>query len=74
MEFIIQPDKLFEALLVPGQCDPNLVLDRIFDLLPYLVHLIKGRPDPARFVQDQGIDCGLEGIVEGNHLPLNEIP
>jgi len=74
MEFIIQPDKLFEALLVTGECDPDPVLNRVFDLLPYLVHLIKGRPDPSRFVQDYGINCSLESTVEGDHLPLNKIP
>ena len=73
MEFIIQPDKLFETLLVPGECK-GLVPSRVFDLLPYLIHLIEGLPDPFRFVQDYGIDCSLESTVEGDHLPLNEIP
>lgn len=74
VELIIQPDKLFEALLIPGECDLCPVLNGMFDLLPCLDHPIKGRPDPSWFVQDDGIDCGLEGAVEGDHLPLNEIP
>lgn len=73
MEFIIQPDKLFEALLVPGE-RKSLVPSRVFDLLPRLVHLIKGGPNPFRFVQDYGVDRGLERTVEGDHLSLNEIP
>lgn len=73
MKFIIHPDKLFEALLVPGERD-GLVLSRVFDLLSCLVYLIKGRPDPFWIVQDYGVDCSLERTVERDHLSLNEIP
>lgn len=73
MEFIIQPDKLFEALLVPGERD-GLVLSRVFDLLSCLVHLIEGRPDSFWIIQDYGVDCSLERTVESDHLSLNEIP
>lgn len=74
MELIIQPDKLLEPLLVPGERDLFSVLNRVFDLLPYLIRLIKGRRDSSRFVQNYGIDRGLEGTVEPDHLSLNEIP